>query len=64
MVSALGRLGAADLDVLVVVVYDDVQPALHEWAKLSLLAHLLKLQKEGRAQPSGTDAKARWALTE
>jgi hypothetical protein len=33
----------------VVVVYDDVDPALHEWAKLSMLAHLIKLQSEGTA---------------
>ncbi len=30
VVSALTRLGSVSLDDLVVVVYDDVQPALHE----------------------------------
>lgn len=63
VVSALGRLGAADLDALVVVVYDDVQPALHEWAKLSLLAHLLKLQKEGRVIVAHSETSEQWLLS-
>jgi glyoxylase-like metal-dependent hydrolase (beta-lactamase superfamily II) len=63
VVSALGRLGSANLDALVVVVYDDVQPALHEWAKLSLLAHLLKLEKEGRARAARSDVGDQWALS-
>ena len=36
------------LDDLVVSVYDDVDPMMHEWAKLSLLAHLIKLEDERR----------------
>ena len=47
--SGLRKVGPADLDALVLVVYDDVDPALHEWAKLSMLAHLIKLQSEGNA---------------
>ncbi|MDA8679857.1 hypothetical protein N9L80_06105 [Luminiphilus sp.] len=31
-----------------VKVYDDVDPMMHEWAKLSLLAHLIKLEGESR----------------
>ena len=34
----------------VVTVYDDVDPALHEWAKLSMLAHLIKLDREAQAR--------------
>lgn len=49
VVSGLSKVGPVDLDGLVVVVYDDVPPALHEWAKLSMLAHLIKLEREGRA---------------
>ena len=49
VMSGLRKVGPADLDNLVVVVYDDVDPALHEWAKLSMLAHLIKLQSEGAA---------------
>lgn len=45
--SGLQKTGPADLDALVVVVYDDVDPALHQWAKLSMLAHLIKLDREG-----------------
>jgi len=37
------------LDGLVVHAYDDVDPALHPIAQLSLWAHLLKLQKDGEA---------------
>ena len=47
VMSGLRKTGPATLDALVVVVYDDVDPALHEWAKLSMLAHLIKLQGEG-----------------
>ena len=47
VMSGLRKTGPATLDALVVVVYDDVDPALHEWAKLSMLAHLIKLQSEG-----------------
>ena len=36
------------LNELVVNVYDDVDPMMHEWAKLSLLAHLIKLEGEGK----------------
>lgn len=34
---------------LVPFVYDDVPPKLHAWAERSLLAHLLKLERDGRA---------------
>ncbi|MBD2858328.1 MBL fold metallo-hydrolase [Spongiibacter sp. KMU-158] len=52
IVGVLKQL-AGNLDDLVVHAYNDVDPAIHEIAKLSLWAHLLKLQKEGRAQESG-----------
>jgi glyoxylase-like metal-dependent hydrolase (beta-lactamase superfamily II) len=45
----LHRAGRATLDVLVASVYDDVDPRLHPVAKGSLLAHLLKLEADGRA---------------
>ena len=50
------------LDGLVVTVYDDVDPVMHEWAKLSLLAHLIKLQFEGRALKSSVQGVEHWAL--
>ncbi|MFO7552912.1 MAG: MBL fold metallo-hydrolase [Haliea sp.] len=50
VIAGLSALGQADMDALVKVVYDDVDPARHEWAKLSLAAHLIKLAAEGRAR--------------
>lgn len=41
---------AMDLSALTPLVYDDVDPNLHAIARYSLWAHLIKLQKEGRAQ--------------
>lgn len=38
------------LDELVVKVYDDVDPSLHRWAKLSMEAHLIKLRDEGHVR--------------
>ncbi|MEE4203487.1 MAG: MBL fold metallo-hydrolase [Halieaceae bacterium] len=52
VVAGLERVGPASVDDLVPVVYNDVDPSLHPWAKLSLLAHLLKLQVESRASVS------------
>jgi glyoxylase-like metal-dependent hydrolase (beta-lactamase superfamily II) len=49
VVAALQQTGLADLDALVVVAYQDVDPSIHPIAKLSLWAHLLKLEKEARA---------------
>ena len=50
------------LDVLVMTVYDDVDPGMHEWAKLSLLAHLIKLEGEGRTLKSSVEGVDYWAL--
>jgi glyoxylase-like metal-dependent hydrolase (beta-lactamase superfamily II) len=49
VVERLRRAGRVTIDVLVTSVYDDVDPRLHPVAKGSLLAHLLKLEAEGRA---------------
>lgn len=51
--AVLDQLGRGDLDELVAVAYDDVDTSIHPIAKLSLWAHLLKLQKEQRAEESG-----------
>jgi glyoxylase-like metal-dependent hydrolase (beta-lactamase superfamily II) len=56
--EGLQRLGPCDLDQLVAAVYDDVDPALHPWARLSLEAHLIKLQREGSA---ASGAGGRWS---
>ncbi len=59
VVDCLQRLATGSLDELVLVVYDDVDPGIHHMAKLSLTAHLIKLQQEGRA---GVDESERWSL--
>jgi glyoxylase-like metal-dependent hydrolase (beta-lactamase superfamily II) len=46
------------LEDLVRRVYDDVDPALHGFASYSLLAHLLKLERDGRARRDGTGWRA------
>ncbi len=50
VLAGLEQLGTSDMDALVTVVYDDVDPSLHPWAKLSMEAHLIKLEREGRAK--------------
>ena len=49
VIGGLRKLGRSSLDELVTVVYDDVDVGLHEMAKLSMSAHLIKLQRENRA---------------
>ncbi len=49
VLAALRGGRPADLTTLVAQVYVDVPPALHRLAARSLLAHLLKLQADGRA---------------
>ncbi len=53
VIDALRRPGQATLDELVPEVYEDTPAALHGWARYSLLAHLLKLDEEGRARHDG-----------
>jgi glyoxylase-like metal-dependent hydrolase (beta-lactamase superfamily II) len=62
VVERLGRAGSANIDTLVVSVYDDVDPRLHPVAKGSLLAHLLKLEQEGRVVRDSDDINAPWSL--
>jgi len=47
VISALETLVTADMDKLVLSVYDDVASHLIPWAKKTLLAHLLKLESDG-----------------
>lgn len=54
VIDALRALGNdATLDALVPVVYADTPASLHGFARFSLLAHLQKLDEEGRARPEG-----------
>ena len=62
VVERLGRVGAASVDTLVTSVYDDVDSRLHPVAKGSLLAHLLKLEEDGRVVRDSSEANALWSL--
>jgi glyoxylase-like metal-dependent hydrolase (beta-lactamase superfamily II) len=65
IVTALQDLGPAALDVLVTQAYDDVAAHLIPWAKKTLLAHLIKLVRDGRASAEGslTDEATLWSLS-
>lgn len=69
IVTAVTTLGEGTLDGLVVVAYDDVPEHLWPWAKKTLLAHLLKLQREGRVSTTSSsiaadDARTLWVLND
>lgn len=53
VLRSVRKLGDADLQELVAVVYDDVNRLLHGVAKLSLEAHLIKLLEDGQVIRSG-----------
>ncbi len=59
IVRALER-GAADLDAIVAQVYVGLRPEVAAAAGESVLAHLIKLEEEGRA---AKDAEGRWRVT-
>lgn len=59
---SLAGIGTCTLDELVVVVYDDVDKSMHRWAERTMLAHLEKLEREGRARRTGENAE-RWSPT-
>ena len=59
LIDALDAGGVATAETLLVRVYDDVDRQLHPVALRSLLAHLIKLQEEGRAH----DTQDGWALS-
>jgi len=62
VIGGLRQLGRCSLQTLVEVVYDDVDISLHEMAKLSLSAHLIKLQQENRAVHHEVDGA--WEMLE
>ena len=59
VVQRLAEMGTANLDALVARVYDDVDSRLHPLAKSSLLAHLLKLEEDGRVRG---ESGAQWQI--
>jgi glyoxylase-like metal-dependent hydrolase (beta-lactamase superfamily II) len=63
--KVLERLEArqpASVDGLVASVYDDVDSRLHPLAKSSLLAHLLKLEQDGRVARTESAGESVWRL--
>jgi glyoxylase-like metal-dependent hydrolase (beta-lactamase superfamily II)/8-oxo-dGTP pyrophosphatase MutT (NUDIX family) len=50
VLNAVRAAGTATLEALLPVVYDDVSARLHPVASRSLLAHLIKLESEGRVR--------------
>jgi hypothetical protein len=59
VLKAVREAGAATLEALLPVVYDDVQARLYPVASRSLLAHLIKLKADGRVM----ETQAQWRLT-
>lgn len=57
VVAAMQKMGEASIETLREEVYADVDPVLHKVAQVSLWAHLLKLEKEHRAEKH---AEAHW----
>jgi hypothetical protein len=53
VVRALSSRRTTTLDELLPEVYDDVPESMHVYARYSLLAHVLKLVEEGRAEIAG-----------
>ena len=49
----LGEMHDASIAALTPLVYDDVPPDRHVWARLTLEAHLIKLLREGRVAEHG-----------
>ena len=52
--AALAAQGPVTLDALLPIVYADVAAELHDVARYSLLAHLIKLERDGRAGRAGS----------
>jgi glyoxylase-like metal-dependent hydrolase (beta-lactamase superfamily II) len=48
VLRCLKQLSAANIETLTPVVYDDVPADRHQWARLTLMAHLIKLKREQR----------------
>ena len=53
VLRAMAALGPQTLERLTPVVYNDVPAERHAWARLTLEAHLIKLERDGRAVRDG-----------
>ncbi len=49
VIAKLGAMLEASIETLTPAVYDDVAADRHSWAQLTLKAHLIKLNRDGRA---------------
>ena len=58
VLAGLAELGECTVDELVLIVYDDVAEHLIPWAKRTMLAHLIKLQRDDRI----VESQDRWRL--
>lgn len=58
IVNAMTSVITANLDELLPMAYDDVPESIYPVARLSLLAHILKLQREGKAE----EQAGKWSL--
>jgi len=56
--------GPATIPALVVAIYADYDPKLHAYAAMSVEAHLLKLEREGRVARERAGDEERWLLTQ
>lgn len=57
VISALKKVGSGNILDFLPVVYDDVESKLHFYARFSLWAHLLKLERDGIARRTSRDAE-------
>ncbi len=62
VIEKLSARSSISLLKLVPLVYDDVDQSLHSFAKLSLLAHLIKLEQDQRAVSNGEGDQQQWQL--
>lgn len=62
VLAALGE-GGVTVPQMVAVIYADYPPEVHEMAGRSVLAHLLKLESEGRAERDGAGDAATWSVS-
>ncbi len=53
VLRVLATMGTTTLEHLTPPVYDDVSPDRHVWAQLTLEAHLIKLERDGRVLRAG-----------
>jgi glyoxylase-like metal-dependent hydrolase (beta-lactamase superfamily II) len=63
VLSALAD-GARTVEEMVATIYEDHPAELHELAARSIVAHLLKVEAEGRAKRRTRDGQERWSLDE